>query len=166
MLHELHDGPALGHYSGDTIGHKILHVGYYWKILFKDTHDYVRKWKILQPASGREKKATLPPQLVNIEQSFEQWWLDIISESVPHSSKQHRYILTTTNYFTKWVETEPLKVVNSEIVIDFIDQHIITTFGLPNALMFDNASYLYGNVIIEFSLKRGFKIKYFTNYYP
>ena len=32
--------------------------------------------------------------------------------------------------------------------------------------MFDNASYFSGNTMTEFSLKRGFKLKYSDNYYP
>eukprot|EP00253_Pinus_taeda_P027427 PITA_27427 len=87
-------------------------------------------------------------------------------EVVPHSSKQHRYILIATDYFTKWVEAVPLKTANAEHIIKFIDQFIITGFGLPSALMFDNASYFSGNAMTEFSLKRGFKLKYSTNYYP
>ena len=49
---------------------------------------------------------------------------------------------------------------------EFIDQFIITRFGVPSALMFDNASYVLGNVITEIALKRGFKLKYSANYYP
>ena len=108
----------------------------------------------------------MPLQPVNIEQPFDQWGLDIIGEIVPHSSKQHRYIITATDYFTKWVEVVPLNTANAEHIIEFIDQFIITRFGLPSALMFDNASYFFGNVMTEFSLKRGFQIKYSANYYP
>lgn len=32
--------------------------------------------------------------------------------------------------------------------------------------MFDNVSYFFGNTMVEFALKRGFKLKYSTNYYP
>ena len=92
--------------------------------------------------------------------------MEIIGEIVPHSSKQHRYILTAIDYFTKWVEAIPLKTANSENIIEFIDQFIITRFGLPTALMFDNASYFSGNAMTEFALKRGFKLKYSANYYP
>jgi hypothetical protein len=146
VLQELHDGPAGGHFGGDTTAHKIIHAGYYWPTLFKDAHDYVRKCKICQTASGRQRKPAFPLQPVNIEQPFEQWGLDIIGEIVPHSSKQHRYILTATDYFTKWVEAIPLKVANSDAIIEFIDQFIITRFGVPNALIFDNASYFSGIV--------------------
>eukprot|EP00253_Pinus_taeda_P009426 PITA_09426 len=166
MCEELHDGPAGGHYAGDATAHKILRIGYYWPTLFKDSHNYVRKCQVCQTTAGRQKKPSLPLQPVNIEQPFSQWGLDIIGEILPHSSKQHRYILTAIDYFTKWVEAIPLKTANAEYIIEFIDQFIITRFGLPSALMFDNASYFSGNAMTEFALKRGFKLKYSSNYYP
>ena len=126
----------------------------------------MRKCKVCQTTAGRQKKPSLPLLPVNIDQPFSQWGLDIIGEIVPHSSKQHRYILTATDYFTKWVEAVPLKTANAENIIGFIDQFIITRFGLPSALMFDNASYFSGNAMTEFALKRGFKLKYSANYYP
>lgn len=64
------------------------------------------------------------------------------------------------------MEVVPLKTASAEHIIDFIDQFIITRFGLPSALMFDNSSYFFGNDMTEFSVKRGFKLKYFSNYYP
>eukprot|EP00253_Pinus_taeda_P024989 PITA_24989 len=112
---------------------------------------------------GRQRKPAFPLQPVNIEQPFEQWGLDIIGEINPPSSKQHKYILTATDYFTKWVEAIPLKTKNSEAIIEFIDQFIITRFGVPTALVFYNASYF---AMFDFAIKRGFKLKYSANYYP
>eukprot|EP00253_Pinus_taeda_P027971 PITA_27971 len=166
VLRELHDGPAGGHYAGDATAHKILRAGYYWPTLFKDSHSYVRKCQIYQTTGGRQKKPSMPLQPVNIEQPFSQWGLDIIGEIVPHSSKQHRYILMATHYFTKWVEAVPLKAANSENIIEFIDPFIITRFGLPTALIFYNSPYFSGNAMIEFTLKRLFKLKYSAHYYP
>eukprot|EP00253_Pinus_taeda_P005008 PITA_05008 len=166
VLQELHDGSAGGYFGADTTAHKIIHAGYYWPTLFRDTHEYVRKCRSCQISSGRQRKPAFPLQPVNIDQPFEQWGLDIIGEITPHSSKQHNYILTATDYFTKWVEAIPLKTTNSEVIIEFIDQFIITRFGVPNALVFDNASYFSGNSMFEFAIKRGFKLKYSTNYYP
>ena len=146
--------------------HKILCTRYCWPTLFKDAHSYVRKCQVSQNVTRRQKKPSLPLQPVNIDQPFDQWGLVIIGEIVPHSYKQHGYILTTRDYFTKWVEAVPLKTDNAEHIIDFIDQFIITRFGLPSALMFDNALYFSSNAITEFALKRGFILKYSANYYP
>lgn len=59
VLQELHDGLASGHFGGDATTHKILRAGYYWPTLFKDAHNYVRKCKIFQTTSRRQKKPTL-----------------------------------------------------------------------------------------------------------
>eukprot|EP00253_Pinus_taeda_P005266 PITA_05266 len=87
VLQELHDRPAGGHFGADTTAHKIIHAGYYWQTLFRDTHEYVRKCLNFQTASGRQRKSAFPLQPVNIEQPFEQWGLDIIGEINPPSSK-------------------------------------------------------------------------------
>ena len=39
VMQELHDGPAGGHFRGNTTTHKILHAGYYWPTLFKYAHE-------------------------------------------------------------------------------------------------------------------------------
>eukprot|EP00253_Pinus_taeda_P010565 PITA_10565 len=166
VLQELHDGPAGGHVGANTTTHKVIHAGYYWPTLFRDAHEYVRKCRNFQTSSGRQRKSSFPLQPVNIEQPFQQWGLDIIGEITPNSSKQHKYILTATDYFTNWVEAIPLKITNSEAIIEFIDQFIITRFGVPNALVFDNVSYFSGNAMFDFAIKRGFKLKYSANYYP
>jgi hypothetical protein len=107
VLKELHDGPVGGHFAGDTTAHKILRDGYYWPTLFKDAHTYARNCKTCQISIGREKRAVVPLQPVVVSRPFEQWGLDIIGDITPISSKQHKYILTATDYFTKWAEAIP-----------------------------------------------------------
>ena len=62
VVKELHDGPAGGHFLGDTTTHKILRAGYYWTTLFKDAHAYVRKCDMCQRSGGRQAKETGPLQ--------------------------------------------------------------------------------------------------------
>jgi hypothetical protein len=87
VLKELHDGPAGGHFVGDTTAHKILRVGYYWPTLFKDTHTYAINCKTCQISTGREKREVVPLQPVTISRPFEKWGIDIIGEITPSSSK-------------------------------------------------------------------------------
>jgi hypothetical protein len=121
VIKELHDGPAKGNFVGNTIANKILRVGYYWPTLFKDAHTYSRNCKTCQIRTGKEKRAAVPLHHVTISRHFEQWGLDIIGEIMPISSKIHKYILTTTKYFTKWAEAIPLTHVNETVVIQFIE---------------------------------------------
>jgi hypothetical protein len=121
-LKELHDGPSGGHFAGNTTVHKILRAGYYWPTLFNDAHTYARNYKTCQIKAGRDKRVVIPLQPMTISRPFEQWGLDIIGEITPSSLKQHKYILTATDYFTKWPEAIPLTHVNEKVVIQFIEQ--------------------------------------------
>ena len=79
---------------------------------------------------------------------------------------QHKYIMTTTDYFTRWVESIPLRKVNEDAVMDFLQNHIMTRFGVPISLVFDNASYFSSIRLTAFANKRGIMLNYFGNYYP
>eukprot|EP00253_Pinus_taeda_P034769 PITA_34769 len=43
----------------------------------------------------------------------------------PNSSQQHKYILTATDYFTRWIEAILFQKVNEDEVISFIEKFII-----------------------------------------
>lgn len=68
--------------------------------MFKDYYTYVRKCKNYQTTSGKGKRMALPLQPVEVEGPFKQSGFDIIGDINPNSSKLHKYILTSTNYFT------------------------------------------------------------------
>jgi len=118
-----------------------LRVKYYWPTFFKDAHAYSQSYEVCQKFVGREYKVVVSLQPIFVEETFEQWGLEIISEINTHSSKQQRYILIATDYFTRWIEAILLTKVNDEMVMNFLEKHIIIRFGMPNSLMFDNATY-------------------------
>ena len=73
---------------------------------------------------------------------------------------EYNYILNATNYAV------PLKLVNTNQVISFLEINIIIRFDVPGSLVFENASYFSLVDLTQFSLDKGIKIKYSTNYYP
>ena len=48
-----------------------------------------------------------------IEEPFQQWGLDFIGPINPKSSVGHTHILTTIEYFNKWVEAILVKATTS-----------------------------------------------------
>ena len=92
--------------------------------------------------------------------------IDIIGEIKPNSSLLHKYILTATDYFTRWVEAVPLRKVNEDEVINFLQDHIMTRFGVPSSLVFDNAKYFSSIKSTAFAHEKGIKLHYSANYYP
>lgn len=79
----------------------------------------------------------------------------MIGEINCHSLLQDKYILTTTDYFTKGVEYIPLTQINEKVVIDFIEKHLIARFGVPSIIVFDNDSHFSSLKLFEFSLNKG-----------
>ena len=72
----------------------------------------------------------------------------------------------TTDYFRIWVEAISLRKVNEDVVIEFLQENIMTRFGVPISLVFYNASYFSSIKITEFASEKGIKLHYSMNYYP
>ena len=72
----------------------------------------------------------------------------------------------TNEYFTRWVEAILLHKVNEDAVMDFLQDHIMTRFGVPISLVFYNATYFSSIRLTAFAHERGIKLHYSVNYYP
>ena len=64
------------------------------------------------------------------------------------------------------MESIPLWRVNEDVVIDFLQEHIMTRFGVPISLVFYNAYYFSSIKLTEFVNDKGMKLNYYANYYP
>ena len=107
--------------SQETKNSQNINIQYYWSTLFKDAHAYSRSSDTCQKSIGREKIVGVPLKPISIEQPSKQWGIYIINEINPHSSKKHRYIVTTTDYFTCSTEAIPLTKLNGEVVMIFLE---------------------------------------------
>ena len=58
---------------------------------------------------------------------FSQWGLDIISPC-SKIARNKRYLLVGTDYFTKWVEVEPLANIRDVDAKRFVWKNIVTQF--------------------------------------
>ena len=68
---------------------------------------------------------------------FRGWRIDLIGQIFLLSSKGHKFILVATDYFTKWVEAIPLKMVTSKSMVDFVKEHIVYHFRIPQTITTD-----------------------------
>jgi hypothetical protein len=50
----------------------------------------------------------------------------------------YHWVLTATNYFTRWVEAIPTKKETEEVMMNFLEDRIITRFGAPSKIITDN----------------------------
>eukprot|EP00253_Pinus_taeda_P035552 PITA_35552 len=97
---------------------------------------------------------------------FQQWGLDFVGEIHPSSSGQHKWILTATDYFTKWIEAIPCRQANDSIIMQFLETNILSRFGCPEKIIADNATAFKSKRLINFFHKYHITLGHSTTYYP
>jgi hypothetical protein len=91
--------------------------------------------------------------------------IDLIGQINPLSSKGHKFVLLATDYFTKWVEAIPLKKVTSENMVEFVKEHIIYRFGIPQTITTDQGAPFVSSEFREFAESMGIKLLNSSPYY-
>ncbi|XP_026398502.1 protein NYNRIN-like [Papaver somniferum] len=94
------------------------------------------------------------------------WGLDIIGPIKPTSSGRHKYIITATEYSTKWVEAIPLRDYSGATIAAFIKAYIICRFGAPMIIRSDNGTSFVNQTFIDLLDQYGIKFHTSTVYYP
>jgi transposase InsO family protein len=97
--------------------------------------------------------------------TFRGWGMDMIGKINPLSSKGHQYILAITDYFTKRVEAIPMKSVTSKDAINFIREHVIHRFGIPQTIMSDGGSVFISEEFRNFTVDMEIKLIRSSLYY-
>ena len=76
------------------------------------------------------------------------------------------YIIVVVDYFTKWAEAMPTLAADSKTTAQFIFNHIIARFGVPQAIFTDHGSHFWHYVVAELTSKLGLRHNRSTLYYP
>ena len=98
----------------------------------KETQEYVKKFDQCQRFAPNIHQ---PGGVLNPLSSpwrFTQWGLDIVGP-FPKAVGNKKYPLVCTDYFTKWIEAEPLANIRDVDVKRFIWKNIVTWFGVPTS---------------------------------
>ena len=94
-----------------------------------------------------------------------QWGLDIVGP-FPKAVGNKNYLLVGIDYFTKWVEAEPLANIRGVDVKRFIWKNIITRFRVPHTLISDNGLQFDSKAFKKYCCDLGIKSRYSTPAYP
>ena len=113
----------------------------------------------------KEEMVPLPLNPISVEAPFQQWGLDLIGEINPNSLGKHKWILTATNYFTKWIEAIPTRRATYAMIIDFLENNILARFGCPKRIVTDNVVSFKSRKMINFFHKYHISLNHSTAYY-
>jgi hypothetical protein len=148
ILAEAHEGIAGGHYAGKETAQKVLRAGLWWPTLHRDAKDYSRACDVCQRVGKPSRRDEIPlaPQLTL--QAFEKWAIDFVGPiNPPGKCTGARYIITATEYLTRWAEARAVKDCSATTTVRFIFDDIITRFGCPKILMSDQGTHFINKTV-------------------
>ncbi|GAB2298134.1 hypothetical protein Dimus_038516 [Dionaea muscipula] len=136
VLKEVHEGACGGHQAGAALARKIRLQGYYWPNLRAEAEEYVRR---CEPCQKHAKKVHQPATTLNPISApwpFALWGMDI-QGPYPTAPGGRKFLLVAVDYFTKWVEAEPVvRIIGAELR-SFLWKNIICRFRVPHTLVID-----------------------------
>ena len=165
LLEELHKRICGSHTEGRSIAHRALTQGYWWPSIQKSSQEYVKKCNQCQRYASNIHQ---PGGVLNPLSSpwpFAQWGLDIVGP-FPKAIRNRRYLIVATDYFTKWIEAEPLANIRDQDVKRFIWRNILTRFGVPNTLISYNGLQFDSKAFQRYYYELRIKNRYSTPSYP
>ncbi|GKV18281.1 hypothetical protein SLEP1_g28686 [Rubroshorea leprosula] len=138
-LREVHEGVCRSHVGARTLAQKVLRQGYYWPNMYKDATHFVQRCPKCQFFAHLTHQPA--EELTNLVAPwpFTQWGLDLLGPFVKGVGGV-THLIVGVDYFTKWVEAQPLSSLTSKKVEDFVFSLIICKYGIPNQIVADNGT--------------------------
>ena len=165
ILKELHEGICGSHTGGRSLSYRAINQGYWWPNMQKEAHEYVKKCDQCQRFAPNIHPLGRILNPLSSSWPFAQWGLDIV-EPFLKATENKRYLLVDTNYFTKWVETEPLANIRDVATKNFVWKNIVTQFEVPHSLISDNGLQFDSKAFRRYYYELGIMNRYSTPAYP
>jgi hypothetical protein len=105
ILHNMHSTPSAGHFGIKATMDRVRQR-YYWPSMGIDVKNYVETCDACQRQGKPTRTEEMRP--IKVGQAFDRLGIDIVGP-LKLTSTTKRYIVVTTNYFTKWPEARAIE---------------------------------------------------------
>eukprot|EP00253_Pinus_taeda_P024121 PITA_24121 len=96
---------------------------------------------------------------------FTKWGINYVTCN-PRSARGHGYIIVAVDYFTKWAEAMPTLSEDGHTKAQFLYNHVISRFGVPQAIVTDHGKHFRNHMMAELTTQLGLRHDSSTPYYP
>ncbi|XP_073136939.1 uncharacterized protein [Henckelia pumila] len=158
VLREIHEGICENQLAGRALVGKALRQGYLWPTMKQDAIKLAKHCHACQEHANFHHQLTPILQPLESPLPFAQWGMDLVG-IFPPATGQIKFMIVAVDFFTKWVEAEPLAKISERDVINFLWKNIICRFGIPQTLVSDNGTQFSGAKIKDWC--KGLSIKQF-----
>ena len=163
VIFENHDNPMAGHLG---ILKTFLRVAQtcFWPKMFNSIAKYVKNCQICQL---HKVDQNLPAGQMGHRRSEKPWSMvtsDILGP-YPRSRKGNKYVIVFQDYFTKWVECQPMRSATARTVLEAFHR-LVLRWGMPNYLLCDNGPQYISKLLRQISDVYKISLQYTPNYTP
>uniref|UniRef100_A0A2N9GS26 Uncharacterized protein n=1 Tax=Fagus sylvatica TaxID=28930 RepID=A0A2N9GS26_FAGSY len=124
VMREIHEGVCGDHSGARALQRKIVRAGYYWPSMKADTYQFVQHCDKCQRFANLLHSPPMELVPMTAPWPFAQWGLDIMGP-LPIGRRQLRFLVVAIDYFTKWVEAEPLATITERNIQNFVWKTVI-----------------------------------------
>jgi len=159
IMAELHEGICGSHVGGRSLASKVIRAGFYWPSVREDCVRYAQRCKQCQMHADWHKAPPEELRSIYSPWPFHTWGIDILGP-FPLAIRQMKCLIVAIEYFTKWIEAEPVAQITAHKVQHFVWKNIVCHFKVPRCLISDNgtqfASQQLGKLCAEVGIKQVF----------
>ncbi|CAL1413287.1 unnamed protein product [Linum trigynum] len=164
-LREIHEGVCGGHGGPRSLERTLKLQGYYWPTMRNDAKQLAMACHACQTHA---KEHHLPATAMQGNVSpwpFAQWGMDLVGP-FPKASGKRKYLIVAVDYFTKWIEAEPLATITAKQVERFVFNNILAGFGIPNSIVTDHGKQFDCTSFADFCQEYNIQLKLSSVAYP
>jgi transposase InsO family protein len=139
LVKEIHEGICGIQAGPRVVVPKIINAGYYWPGMHLTAIEEIRKCQSFQrhaPLMHRPRNDLIP---VTSAWPFQKWGIDIVGP-FQEAVGRVKFLIVAIDYFTKWVEAEPVASITALQVKKFPWKNIVCRYGIPLVLISDNGT--------------------------
>ena len=85
---------------------------------------------------------------------------------LPRGMKQVKFLVGAIDYFTKWMEAEPLAVITEAKIQHFVWKNLVCRFGIPRIIISDNGQQFDSRKFKDFCKELGIRNHYSSHGHP
>nr|XP_025665327.1 uncharacterized protein LOC112764025 [Arachis hypogaea] len=149
LLTEAHEGICGIHCGARSLAQKALRAGFYWPTIWEDSR---HKVKTCDNCQKHSPIINMPAEHLHqsaVSWPFNRWGIDILGP-FPTAPRQVKFLVVAVDYFSKWIEAQPLAKITSSQIISFVWKYIICRFGIPGHIVTDNGRQFTDSTFKEF----------------
>jgi len=157
-----------GHVNSQMLARKILIMEYYWPTMEEDCAIFVCRCVKYQIHADKIHAPTSSLHPMTSPWPFSMWAFDIVGPlgDAYVETRKKSFILTATEYFTKWAEAEAFAEIKASTVFKFVMCNIITRFGIPKAIVIENGLQFISQELKDLCNRYGIQLHHSSPCYP